>query len=347
MLDLLSTKDSDRPIKMLYEILKELDNVKTHMGSDKLLGLDIIKEIEKQAAEILLLPLGEEKYKRFFRYMGNDIKRNDKNSNYYKMFYDRYKADLEANGLENSLLHKEDYLSIGAHNEYAIRDALKTFDININALAGHNPNDSLLNHYIIETEGVDKLNVDQLKVHIEKEAIRTIRSYSYRTKDERSVEEIKATDEYHSRMIEGIKKFARKRNGLNNSIDVFLVLMSESATAYDKAYRFKEIMKFFPQLDKEKIIEMLTLAKDKNFKNFFSPDLYKNTGVRAEKEEFVTILAGVMNDSIGTPIEDYISDILEEMPGGVIGKIKNSLLEVNALIGEVKGGKNSTLRPNR
>jgi hypothetical protein len=93
-----------------------------------------------------------------------------------------------------------------------------------------------------------------------------------------------------------------------------------------------------PSLDKSHVLSIVRVAKTNKFKHFFSENTFKDNKTKAEKEEFVSLFTGIMNDCIGTDLEDYISGILEEMPGAVIGKIRSNLIGINTLIEEIKSG---------
>lgn len=86
-------------------------------------------------------------------------------------------------------------------------------------------------------------------------------------------------------------------------------------------------------MDGSDVVDVLRTMKENNI-NMFSVERYKGLE-RSSKSVLTDLLTAVMNDALGTDIEDYISDIIEEFPTQVKQKIRKSVVGVDVIRGEI------------
>ena len=254
-----------------------------------------------------------------------------------------YKDDLILNGLSNSILLKGNTYPGGSFN--LIKYMFEDFDIDPKKMLQTFPSDPLVVEFIVRMYGIDEVSDKMLKAYVENSAIRNVkemnRSYFSRANIV-SDEDVKKTPQFIDEVFNRYKDIYRKASTPEKVNNLVLETIEENPAIYDSPIAFSKILHLLPNMEKSSTIRLAKIAKQNNFKSFFNPDLYKNTNRKAEKDEFVAAFTGIMNDAIGTDVEDYISDILETMPGGVTYKIRQSLVGISKLVEEVNSG---TIQP--
>lgn len=248
-----------------------------------------------------------------------------------------YKQDLIDNGLAASRFEKRDF-------EIRFKKfLLDRWGITYADLQKKFPNDKSVTKLKIEAEGTDNVSAEELSDYAEYSAYQIIRQYrrgySSTPNAGMTFEEATKTPGFSAQVIASYKGLYNKSNQDTSSLSKALsISMDRHHENFDNAQTFKNMMHLFQGFEKEGTLGLLRVAKKHNFKTFFDPRIYKDTSRRAEKEEFVSILTSVMNDAVGTDVEDYFSDILEMMPGMVVGRIRNNLIGINKLVEEVNTG---------
>jgi hypothetical protein len=247
-----------------------------------------------------------------------------------------YKQDLLDNGLADSRFEKRDF-------EIRFKKfLLDRWGITYADLQKRFPNDKSIVKLKIEAEGTDNVSAEELSDYAEYSAYQTIRSYRrYHGTPNAGMtfEEASKTPGFSSQVVASYKGLYNKSQKDTSSLAKALSMsMDRHHENFDSAQTFKGMMHLFQGFEKEGTLGLLRVAKKHNFKTFFDPRIYKDTSRRAEKEEFVSILTSVMNDAVGTDVEDYFSDILETMPGMVVGRIRSNLIGFNRLVEEVNKG---------
>jgi hypothetical protein len=331
-----------RMLENLVAFLRGADGYKAASAPTVLFGIDLHRILDKLTNDLENYKFSDQdmwilKNAGFDDYA--DSKRKD--DILFPALESRYKADLLQNGYENSLLAKDKII----HTYNMLRNArnlnaiLEDFGSNLIEFTEKFPDDVNLIEIQIESQGIDSLSENEIENFITRKFV----SSASKIKDNTlTPDELVKSDTFAVNAIQTCTEYFRKSNDPSKIGNVLISIMSKNPAIYDKPHRFKSIMKLFPKMDKDEIVKLTKLARDNNYKNFFDPSYYKDTGRRAEKDEFVAIFTGLLNDSIGTEVEDYMSDILETMPGGVIGKIRNTLVGVNKLVEEVNTGEIKT-----
>jgi hypothetical protein len=102
------------------------------------------------------------------------------------------------------------------------------------------------------------------------------------------------------------------------------------------------VISFIPSLfavaDKDSVVKFMTVAMEKKNPRIFGTDHYKNLKKHALKDQFANIMASIMNDCIGTKAEDYVNELLEQLPGTVLNKIRRSIVGISTVKEEIVNG---------
>lgn len=250
-----------------------------------------------------------------------------------------YKNDFIQNGLENSLFLKGDSHPSGSF--IAIKYMFEDFGIDVKNMMQLHPSDAILMDFIVRMYGIDEMSDKMLKSYVETIAIKNVRTMNRNYFARRNIvsdEDVKKTEVFVNEVFNRYKEIYRKASNPEKVNNLILDTIEENPATYDNPSAFKNILHLLPNMEKDSTIRLAKIAKKNNFKSFFDQDLYKNTNRKAEKDEFVAAFTGIMNDTIGTDVEDYISDMLETMPSGVIYKIRQSLVGISQLVEEVNTG---------
>ena len=239
-----------------------------------------------------------------------------------------YEKDLLDNGIEKAKVTKlftydRSLLAFIKVLGYTLDDFSKKF-----------PEDRKILEMKIKADGIDSITTAELVSYAEYKAYK-----DYDRGNRMSFEEFKQKDQSPKLIMDSFKSIFRSSKNAGDKIgEAIKTVMDSNPAGYDKSEVFGSMMKLIPEMDKNIVIDLIRVAKKHDFKKFFDPEIYKNTSRRAEKDEFKSLVTGVMHDCIGSDVEDYFSDILENMPGGVIDAIRKSLVGMNALVDEVNKG---------
>ena len=263
----------------------------------------------------------------------------------FKYLSNKYGDDLIANGYKNSLLNKDGIFRSIYSRKKPLELFLEDLGYTLDQMIDKFPDDDEFLSIKVESQGIDSISDEKLKKYVTGKVLRETKISNSGFLSRSGIdsdEDIKKSKVYARSYINECKSLFRRSSSPEKIAKLLIEEMDSNPQNYDEPYNFNTIMHLLPKMDKSEIIALIKVAEKNKFKSFFSPDIYKDTSRRAEKEEFVSIFTGIMNDSIGTEVEDYISDILEEMPGGVIGKIRQNLVGINSLVEEVNKG---TIKP--
>lgn len=344
--DNLSLGDADRLINAgsyAYRAMGNLANIIGIYGlmpNVEVLGVNLQKVLDKHIGDITSYDLSD----RLVTSMAEnyiDTNKDRKDTLYFKYLKNKYGNDLITNGYEKSILAKDGVFKGIYSRKKPLEIFLEDLGYSLDDMMKKFPEDSEFLSIKVESQGIDSLPDDLLKVYVNGKVLRETKMNNgnmFARSGIDSDEAIKQSKVYARSYLNECKSLFRRSSSPEKIAKLFIEEMDANPANYDEPYNFNTIMHLLPKMDKTEIISLIKVAEKNNFKSFFSPDIYKDTSRRAEKEEFVSIFTGIMNDSIGTEVEDYISDILEEMPGGVIGKIRQNLVGINSLVEEVNKG---------
>lgn len=263
--------------------------------------------------------------------------KNDQSNEIIDYMREKFANDIVRNGFGNSILNSMgvfEYQSV-----FRIKNIAAKLGIDYDYIVKKFPRDHVLVNIEVEANGLDNVDIDVYKEMLTKQVVKDLRNYNKIPKDKNPTDEdfINTTD-FADTVAKRMPELYRRSSDTSKVVKVLINFMKEKPAMYDTSHTFGTIMKLLPKMDRDDVLAIARIAKENNFKEFFKGEQYTNISRRDEKAEYVNIFTGIMNDAIGTDVEDYISDILEQMPGGVIGKIKGTLVGFNNLVSEVNSG---------
>ncbi len=105
----------------------------------------------------------------------------------------------------------------------------------------------------------------------------------------------------------------------------------------DSLYLAKSVMDQLPHLSSDVMIDFIRAAMEKKDTQIMTHSLYSNLH-RSDKNNYITTLQAIMQDAIGTDVEDYINDIMEELPQHVLTKMRGTLVGASVLADDIQKG---------
>jgi hypothetical protein len=304
---------------------------------NEMFGIAIRKTLQNHNKEFFSSNADDPKITKFFVSLLDNRYDSYSTPDYNKQLVDliikKYKTDILSNGIANSQYLKDTKDYYGLRSNKVILKLLNDLGVKIDDLLKKFPDDRNVLEIKIQESGIDSLPVKMLKKYITDDTLKNRRYNS--PSDE---ENFKNSPSFATDISNNIKYLLSKTNDTDKLTKIYIEFIEDNPAIYDNSGTFKSIMKLIPKMEKQEVIELAKIAKKNNFKNFFNPSAFTNVSKRDEKDEFVSVFTGILNDSIGTEVEDYFADILEEMPGGVIYKIRSSLVGIQNLIQEVNTG---------
>jgi hypothetical protein len=149
-----------------------------------------------------------------------------------------------------------------------------------------------------------------------------------------------------SNTVNGIIRVARNLQGNSNgdrdsNSAVIAKAMLQVASANPKMFDYQiageEMLKLLGYADGDTVNDWLRFAKQNNNKWIMGGALYKSIH-KSRKQEYVDVLTGIVQDSIGSDVEDYVNDIVDALAPHVVQKMRNQLVGGAVLIDEIQKG---------
>lgn len=231
--------------------------------------------------------------------------------------HDEYATDMIKNGWGKSKIAALTALKMSNHT---VKYILKGIGVDVNELVKAHPDDIASVYFKSIENGLSSISTKQLAEVILAETPGS------------SVDSIVRT----ANSIAGNAFGDRDAN--NNAIAKSLL---EIAKTRPNDFATKDVgeslMKLLPYASQETTIGWLKHAKDTNNKWIMGPELYKNTH-KSYKQDYVDVLTGIVQDSIGTDIEDFVNGIMEDLPMHVVQKMRGNLVGASVMIEEINKG---------
>ena len=114
-------------------------------------------------------------------------------------------------------------------------------------------------------------------------------------------------------------------------------LYEKDPQKYNRTDNGQRLLQMLPEVSSDTVVKMMTVARDNNMSMVMGPKLYDSLQ-RVAKQMYVDCLTGVIQDTVGSPVEDYVSNIVEELPNHVIQKMRANLVGAQVLIDEINTG---------
>jgi hypothetical protein len=232
--------------------------------------------------------------------------------------HDEYAPDLIANGWVKSKLADLTKLKMSNH---AVKYILSGIGVDLDDLIAKHPNDVASVYFKAMKDGLGSIDSKQLAEAILAEAGPTAKAGDI------------------MRTANGFIGNAFGDRDANN--DAIAKSLLDIAKTRSKDFATKDVgqtlMKLLPYTSQETTNGWLKLAKDTNNQWIMGPELYKNID-KSYKQGYVDILTGIVQDSIGTDVEDYVNGIMEDLPMHVVQKMRGNLVGASVMIDEINKG---------
>ena len=232
-----------------------------------------------------------------------------------KSLRDMYADDLIKNGYDKSALFNVLKAPIG---EFYVKHIIKAIGIDIADLLKAHPNDPSTLYLSAVQNGLNSITPIQLASIINTPS-NIIRSATSMWNIGRNIvnNALGDRDQNSSAIAKAMLEIAKTRPAE----------FKDSTTG-------EELMRYLPNADKDTVVAWVKFAKENNNKWIMGSDLYKYIH-KSKKQGYVDILTGIVQDSIGTEVEDYVNDIMESLAPHVIQKMRGNLVGANVLIQEM------------
>ena len=232
--------------------------------------------------------------------------------------HDMYAADLIKNEYEKSALFNVLKAPI---SEYYVKHIMKAIGVDIADLIKAHPNDPSTLYLSAVQNGLSSITPSQLASIIATTNVNSglIRSATAMWNTGRNIitNALGDRDQNSSAIAKAMLEIAKTRPAE----------FKDSTTG-------EELMKYLPNADKDTVVAWLKFAKENDNKWIMGSDLYKSIH-KTKKQGYVDILTGIVQDSIGTEVEDFVNDIMEDLAPHVIQKMRGNLVGANVLIKEI------------
>lgn len=242
-----------------------------------------------------------------------------------KALHDDFTADIISKGYSASKLFDTLKAPI---TEYYMKDIFKFIGVDVDDLVKAHPNDPASVYIKAVQTGLSSVSPKQLAATLVSLQTNTSSSVSYQV-----------GQLWHS--AESMRNAAQGDRDQNcNSIAQAMLELAYTRPADFKTsgqYTGEMLMKYLPYANQDTVVKWLKFAKESDNKWVMGSELYKSIH-KSKKQDYVDILTGIVQDSIGTEVEDYVNDIMEGLAPHVIQKMRGNLVGANAVIEELNRG---------
>lgn len=221
-------------------------------------------------------------------------------------------ADLYKTPLEETNL-----VTFVPSNSYKLSYVLKMLDVDFDKMKKVNLNNSRLTLIGIESQGPDNFTVDEIAGALLVAAGNAIGSSTVRET---------------RRLI--TKVGAEKADKL---VQALLVHVAANPSPFNNKLSSEPIARMIADASSETVVKLMTIARDNKMNMMMGPDLYKALG-KSDKQFYVDTITGILQDTIDTPVEDYVNEIVENLPPHVVQKMRGNLVGAQVLIDEINKG---------
>lgn len=242
-----------------------------------------------------------------------------------KVLHDEFTADIISKGYSASKLFDTLKAPI---TEYYMKDIFKFIGVDVDDLVKAHPNDPASVYVKAVQNGLSSVTPKQLAA--------TLVSLQTNSSSTSSGQVAQLW-----RSAESMVQAAQGDRDQNcNSMAQAMLEVAYTRPADFKTsgqYTGEALMRYLPYANQDTVVKWLKLAKENDNKWIMGSELYKNIH-KSKKQDYVDILTGIVQDSIGTEVEDYVNDIMEGLAPHVIQKMRGNLVGANAVIGELNKG---------
>jgi hypothetical protein len=234
-----------------------------------------------------------------------------------QVLHDMFAKDLVDKGWTNSKLKD---LTGAGFTDYAVKHMLRIIGVSSDDLIKNHPNDIASVYIKVTKDGLTSVPVERVTELLQADSA--------------------------SNTVNGIIRVARNLQGNSNgdrdsNSAVIAKAMLQVASANPKMFDYQiageEMLKLLGYADGDTVNDWLRFAKQNNNKWIMGGALYKSIH-KSRKQEYVDVLTGIVQDSIGSDVEDYVNDIVDALAPHVVQKMRNQLVGGAVLIDEIQKG---------
>lgn len=244
----------------------------------------------------------------------------DNNGALYKFIHDKFATDIEENGYNNSQFQKvtgmrADYFNAGK--------AFKRIGVDVKKMLVNHPSDySAIN--IAARENITNVSDDQIKILL--------------TLDPANPARVLNGNNIAHQMKTLITQAGGTREDTRNSIVRAVTdLYNQDDRLVNSPEFARLLLDHLPECHKSVTLNLMRAAMKKKDKHIMTNLTYQNLH-KANKQQYVDALQAVMQDAIDTDVEDYINEIVEELPQHVKQKIRANLVGASVVIEDIQNG---------
>lgn len=220
--------------------------------------------------------------------------------------------DLKVNTIEDSNLSR--IYKLGPES-YKFTSVARMLDLDLKDLLKKNPTNGKLLRAAIETDGPESYTIEQIALALSERTI--------------TVHNVAAEATYM------INKVGRDK--ADKIVHALATIFEKDPQRYNKADIGQRMLSFLPDVSSDTVVKMMTIARDSNMPMLIGPPLY-NALAKGNKQMYVDCLTGVIQDAVGTPVEEYVNGIIEDLPPHVVQKMRGNLVGAQVLIDEINKG---------
>jgi flagellar motor protein MotB len=242
-----------------------------------------------------------------------------------KALHDEFAVDVISKGYSASKLFDTLKAPI---TEYYMKEIFKFIGVDLGDLVKAHPNDPASVYISAVTNGLSSVSPKQLAA-----TLISLQTNSSSTFSSQVAQLWRSAES----MVNGAQG---DRDQNCNSIAQAMLEVAYTRPADFKSsgqYTGEALMRYLPYANQDTVVKWLKFAKESDNKWVMGSELYKSIH-KSKKQDYVDILTGIVQDSIGTEVEDYVNDIMESLAPHVIQKMRGNLVGANAVIGELNKG---------
>lgn len=282
----------------------------------------------------VMRPLFEDFLKGDFKYAYGDIKKRIFVNEYAHLAYNpsssskggllmialhnEFAKDLIENGWGKSKLSRLTDLKM---SNYTVKYIIKGIGVDVDELTNKHPNDPASIYFKAIKDGLSTVDSNKLAEVILSEAGQNAR-----------VDDIVRMGNVF------VNEAFGDRDANSDAIaQSLLVIAKTRPNDFANKSVGESMLKFLPYATQDTTIAWLKHARDTGNGWIMGPELYKSLHKRY-KQDYVDTLTGIVQDCIGSDVEDYVNDIMEDLAPHVVQKMRGNLVGATVLIDEINKG---------
>jgi hypothetical protein len=248
-------------------------------------------------------------------YLGNEPYNPNNPNQVAKIVHDRFAEDLVANKWTDSKFAMGSDMS---SESYEFPRSIKRLGIDVEQWYKNNPSDPhVLNAYIY-THGLGAVPIERIVELI------TNNTYSTSTLLTRAMQ-------LQGKTIVGT---ADENKDLVMKAALMAVKSNPTKYKFTSPKDGTHLINQLPYCNKETVLDWLRHGKETNQGYIMGAALYKGID-KSDKTPYIDTLTGVIQDCIGTDVEEYVNDIMEELPPHVVQRMRSNLVGGSMLAEEI------------